>query len=187
VSRFVSRHGGITSWHSFSAGAHYDPDNVAFGPIIGLDEHEVAPGAGFDWHGHRGVHIVSRVLEGALRHEDSSGAVRLLGAGEFLVQSTGDGVRHLETNASDTEPLRFLQLTVLGSDGAPDVRQGPGPIDVAGCRIEMCSGLPNHVPCYVFVVGSGDDLRITEPVDVPSVDSELLVVELPGATTENRQ
>ena len=113
--RYTSGGPGVTTWHQFSAGAHYDPDNVAFGPVVGLDEHTVDPGAGFDWHGHRGVHIVSYVLEGTLRHQDSDGAERFVGPGALLVQSTGDGIKHRETNASDVDLLRFVQVTVVGA------------------------------------------------------------------------
>ena len=35
--RFHTSQPGIETWHSFSAGAHYDPDNVAFGPLVGVD------------------------------------------------------------------------------------------------------------------------------------------------------
>ena len=69
ADRFHVAHDGIETWHCFSAGAHYDPDNVAYGPMIGCDEHLVGPGAGFDWHPHRGVEIVSWVLSGVLRHQ----------------------------------------------------------------------------------------------------------------------
>jgi hypothetical protein len=111
--RLRSDQPGITSWHCFSAGAYYDPENLSFGPLVGVDEHLVAPGAGFDWHAHSGIDIVSWVLEGTLRHEDSAGQVRLVRPAEWLVQSTGTGLRHSETNASDTEPLRFVQSTLL--------------------------------------------------------------------------
>ena len=46
---------------------------IAFGPVVGVDDHVVAPDAGFDWHAHRGVHIASWVLEGTLRHERRTG------------------------------------------------------------------------------------------------------------------
>ena len=113
--RYLSGGPGVTTRHQFSAGAHYDPDNVAFGPIVAVDEHAVTPGNGFDWHAHRGVHIVSCVLDGTLRHEDSNGGERIIGPGALLVQSTGDGIRHRETNASDVDPLRFVQITVVGA------------------------------------------------------------------------
>ena len=118
--RFRSTHDGVETWHSFSAGAHYDPDNVAHGMLVGVDEHVVAPGAGFDWHGHRGVAIVSWVVSGRLRHEDDAGRVRRVGPGEVLVQRTGTGIRHCEVNASAREPLRMVQMTLVDGDDATE-------------------------------------------------------------------
>jgi quercetin 2,3-dioxygenase len=114
AERFHSVHGGVRSWHCFSAGTHYDPDNVAHGGLIAVDEHHVAPGSGFDWHGHRGVTIVSYVASGRLRHENDAGDVRLVDAEEVLVQHAGSGIRHREANPSAHEPLLLVQTTVVG-------------------------------------------------------------------------
>ena len=120
--RYVSEQPGITSRHCFSAGAHYDPDNVAFGALVGIDEHTLAPGAAFDRHAHRAVTIVTWVLEGALRHEDSTGAVHLIEPGSVAVQVAGRGVEHTESNASDTEPVRFIQTTLVSEADEPSYR-----------------------------------------------------------------
>ncbi|WP_375483199.1 pirin family protein [uncultured Jatrophihabitans sp.] len=151
---------GIVSKHTFSAGAHYDPDNVAFGPIVGLDEHTVDPGAGFDWHGHRGVHIVSWVLAGTLRHEDSNGVERFVRPGVLLVQSTGGGIRHRETNASDTEPLRFVQITLLG-DGPTSVGTTTPPATVGGVRITVEAVPKRAAHELVHELGGGRYLVLT--------------------------
>lgn len=116
--RFHSSYDGIESWHCFSTGAHYDPDNVAHGALIGCDEHVLAPGAGFDWHAHRGVDIVSWVVAGALRHEDDRGTDRVVHPGEVFTQSAVAGIRHREANASPTAPLRLVQMTLLPSEQA---------------------------------------------------------------------
>ena len=134
--RGTSTQPGIVSRHCFSSGPYYDPSRMSWGPVVGVDDHVVSPGCGFDWHAHRGVHIASWVLSGALRHEDSNGSVRVVTPGALLVQSTGDGIRHTETNASDDHPLRFLQITVLG-DGPPQVLSEHLPARVAGVRIDV--------------------------------------------------
>lgn len=146
---------GVRTWHEFSAGAHYDPDDVGHGPVIGCDVHLVEPGAGFDWHPHRGVHILSWVLSGALRHEGSDGTVRVVRPGTVLVQPTGRGIRHRETNASATDPLRLLQLTLLDDATAlaplsgrtapvpaAATWEGRPPVEVPGCRIELRHSRP---------------------------------------------
>jgi hypothetical protein len=184
---------GISSWHCFSAGPHYDPDNLAFGPIVGVDEHLVAGGAGFDWHGHRGVQLASWVLAGALRHEDSGGDARTVRSGVLLHQSTGDGIRHREGNASGTEPLRFLQVTVLGSApaavGCPEL-----PARVGDVEVDRATGWTSSGPAFVFVLDGefaleGVDLRSGDSVRWPgergpaaSGSGELLVLRLRGPT-----
>ena len=96
---FADDRPGITSRHCFSAGSHYDPSRLGVGPLIGVDEHVVAPGAGFADHAHRGVDIVTWVLEGALTHEDSLGHRVVLHSGDTAVLRAAHGVRHEERNA----------------------------------------------------------------------------------------
>jgi redox-sensitive bicupin YhaK (pirin superfamily) len=133
----VSAQPGITTRHCFSAGAHYDPANTAFGSLLALDEHVVAPGAGFAKHAHRGVDVVSWVLAGTLRHEDSTGGAELVRPGTVLHQSAGSGIEHVERNASGTEPLQFLQLVLLGDVAVPRCQIGVAPLAVAGGRVDV--------------------------------------------------
>lgn len=152
MSRFRTDGDGYTTWHVFSSGAHYDPDRTGWGPLVALDEHLVAPGGGFDWHPHRGVHIASWVLEGTLRHEDSAGTVREHGPGAFLVQSTGDGLRHRETNAA-TVPLRMVQLVVLG-DAPYSVRAATPPAAVGPLTVDVLTGsAPDGAAVYDLASG----------------------------------
>ena len=155
---------GIVSRHCFSAGPYYDPARISFGPIVGVDEHLVAPGAGFDWHAHRGVHIGSWVLAGTLRHEDSSGEVRFVPPGVLFVQSTGPGVlRHTETNASDAEPLRFVQVTILAA-GEPGVWLAKPPAVIAGVRVDVRRSFPARGPALALVLRGEFSAASGEPV-----------------------
>jgi redox-sensitive bicupin YhaK (pirin superfamily) len=139
--RFESVQPGIVSRHCFSAGAHYDADRIAFGPLVGLDEHVVEPGAGFADHAHRGVEILTWVLDGVLRHEDEAGRVELVAPGTVLRQAAGTGIRHSEVNASDTEPLRFVQLTVLSAAEEPACTVTEPPVLIAGAGLfEVLTG-----------------------------------------------
>jgi hypothetical protein len=131
-ARYVSEHPGIRSLHCFSTGAHYDADNTAFGALVGVDEHLLDPGAAFERHAHRRVAIVTWVISGVLRHEDSSGAVAIVEPGFVAVQVAGTGIEHVEANASRTEPVRFVQSTVLSDVDEPSYRVGEPPIIVPG-------------------------------------------------------
>ena len=102
---------GIVTWHSFSAGPHYDPNNISFGALIAHDEHLLAAATGFPKHAHRGVDIVSWVLDGELRHDGQT-----IGVGSVLHQRTGDGIEHLEANARSDRSLRLVQMALLSSE-----------------------------------------------------------------------
>jgi quercetin 2,3-dioxygenase len=192
AARFRTEFEGVQTWHCFSAGPHYDPDNVAFGALIGLDEHLVGPGAGFGWHPHRGVAIVSWVVAGRLRHEDDAGRVRFVEPGDVFVQQTGSGIRHVETNASPTEPLRLIQLTFL-ADGAaePTITTAEPPVALGPARFDMwrTGATAPDSRWHLFVAAGswqcgsdslrpGDSVRGSGHVEIDGT-GELLVSELP--------
>lgn len=183
---------GITSWHCFSAGAFYDPDNVAFGRLIACDEHLLAPGAGFEPHAHSGVELVSWVLDGTLEHTDATGRRQLIGDGQAQYQLAGSGIRHAERNASRLEPLRFIQLWLMTDAelpaydvAVPPLRLSVGDFDVLRrCRGRMIEAALVHL----FVargnfhlagtdLAAGDSARVAGSVEIDG-DGELLVIRL---------
>jgi quercetin 2,3-dioxygenase len=109
-ARFPDRGEGRMTWHSFSFGAHYDPDRVGFGPMVCHDEHLLADGRGFETHPHRGVDIITWVVSGAVRHTDSAGGSTLLEPGSAGVLSAGAGVEHSEIAAAPQ--TRFVQVWI---------------------------------------------------------------------------
>ncbi|WP_159559063.1 pirin family protein [Alcanivorax sp. S71-1-4] len=104
--------GWLDSRHSFSFGHYYDPRYQGVSVLRVINEDRVRPGAGFDTHGHQDMEIITYVLEGTIAHRDSEGNVATLPAGNVQVMSAGRGIRHSEFNASETDPLHFLQIWV---------------------------------------------------------------------------
>jgi redox-sensitive bicupin YhaK (pirin superfamily) len=181
--RFVTRSDGMTTHHSFSYGAHYDPTNVGFGPLVALNDEELPPGTGYDDHRHAATEIVTWVLEGQLQHTDSLGNTDVLEPGTIARAGTGAGILHSE-RATDTKPVRFLQMMLrpehvdadpsydVGSvAAAPGLHQvlGPDAMDLGVPGARLLAGkvekgdleLPDAPLLHVFVVSGavtvGDD------------------------------
>ena len=123
--RGKAQFGWLKSRHSFSFGSYYDPAHMGFSALRVINDDWVAPGAGFNTHGHRDMEIITLVLQGAIVHKDSAGNEKILPAGEFQLMSAGSGVYHSEFNASQSEELRFLQIWIMPDKqgGAPGYQQ----------------------------------------------------------------
>ncbi|HQX91451.1 MAG TPA: pirin family protein [Thermomonas sp.] len=102
----------LHSRHTFSFGHYYDPAWMGFGVLRVINDDTVAPGGGFAPHRHANMEIISVVLEGALAHQDSAGHSGVIRAGDVQWMSAGHGIEHSEYNASQTEPVHFLQLWI---------------------------------------------------------------------------
>jgi redox-sensitive bicupin YhaK (pirin superfamily) len=165
--RGLANHGWLDSRHTFSFGNYYDPQFMGFGPLRVINEDRVKPGQGFGTHGHRDMEIISYVLDGALEHKDSLGTGSVIRPGDVQRMSAGTGVRHSEFNASDSDPVHFLQIWILPErDGLePSYEQKAftddekrGRLRLVGSRDGRDSSVTIHrdVDLYASLLNAGD-------------------------------
>jgi len=102
----------LEGYHSFSFGDFVDPEFMRYRDLQVLNDDTIAPKAGFAMHPHRDMEIITYVVEGALKHEDSLGHRGVIEAGDVQRMTAGTGIRHSEFNASDNEPVRLLQIWI---------------------------------------------------------------------------
>jgi len=100
-------------WH-FSFDHYRDPANEHFGAMRVFNDDRLIPGAIWPLHPHRDVEGITYVVEGTFRHQDNvDGAPGPLPAGSIQRMTLGSGAWHSEQNASETEPMRFIQIWIL--------------------------------------------------------------------------
>jgi redox-sensitive bicupin YhaK (pirin superfamily) len=100
-------------WH-YSFDTYRDPEYVRFGSLRVFNDDRLKPGAIWPMHPHRDIEGLTYVVEGTFRHQDDvGGAPGPLPAGSVQRMTLGRGANHSEQNASQTEPMRFIQIWIL--------------------------------------------------------------------------
>lgn len=208
-NRFITTADGRVTRHSFSFGAHYDPANLGFGPMICHNDDLLDPAAGYPDHPHTDLEIVTWVLDGVLLHTDDAGNTDELRPGDVQVMSAGSGIRHAEMADAASGPTRFIQTWVRPDESGTPPRWrsehvdpgtglttvvGPGALDIgthgASLRIaRLAPGatveLPDAAHQHVFVAVGGGRLadQSLDDRELGSGDAVRLTDQL-GATFE---
>lgn len=104
--------GWLHGRHSFSFGRYYDPQNLGYRSLRVINDDFVEPARGFGEHGHDNMEILTWVLEGTLRHQDSTGTNGQIRPGELQHMSAGRGILHSEMNDSPSERVHLLQIWI---------------------------------------------------------------------------
>ena len=102
-------------WH-FSFDEYSDPEWLQFGSLRVFNDDRLVPGVAWPMHPHRDVEGITYVVEGTFKHADNLGRddqLVILPAGSVQRMTLGSGSWHSEQNASDTEPMRFIQMWIM--------------------------------------------------------------------------
>ena len=104
--------GWLHSYHSFSFGRYYDPNNMGYRSLRVINDDIVEPRGGFGEHGHDNMEIITWVIKGTLRHGDNTGTDEEIRPGEVQTMTAGRGIRHSEINPSSSDAVHLLQIWI---------------------------------------------------------------------------
>src|SRR5258708_564963 len=110
--RGYDEQGLLKSYYSFSFAAYYDPEHVDFGPLQVMNQDRVKPGRGYPSQQRRDTEILTYLIDGELRHQDSLGNEAVLRAGSLQCVSAGTGINHTEFNTSASQDAHLLYIYI---------------------------------------------------------------------------
>jgi redox-sensitive bicupin YhaK (pirin superfamily) len=111
------KRGGQESWLTFLPESRRDPLAAGFATFRNLNERRYPPRTGAQERPSQAGEVVTYVLEGAIRSEDSTGRSGIIRAGGFQRRAVRAGFRRRETNTSRTTWARVLQVRLDASTG----------------------------------------------------------------------
>ena len=126
----------LDSWHCFSYGRHYEPDNTHHGLLVVCNDNSIRGSTGFAEHAHEEMEIITWMVEGELEHRDcASGGTHVLRPGMVRRVSAGRGIRHSEMNPAGWAPTRYIEMWV------PPDREGLDPaVELADVEGALAAG-----------------------------------------------
>ena len=137
----------LDSWHCFSYGRHYEPDNTHHGLLVVCNDDRLRGSTGFRDHTHQEMEIVTWIVEGELEHRDAGGGGHVLCPGLVRRLSAGRGLRHAEMNPAGWAPCRYLEMWLPPESGGLD----------PGVEIADVSGLLAGGDLVPVVSGAGHE------------------------------
>ena len=108
-----ANHGWLDTYHTFSFANYFDPEHTHFRALRVINEDWVDPARGFPTHPHNDMEILTYILEGELKHEDSMGNGSVIRPGQIQTMTAGTGITHSEYNPSPDNPVHLLQIWMM--------------------------------------------------------------------------
>jgi quercetin 2,3-dioxygenase len=105
-------HGWLRTYYTFCFADYYDPEHVDFGPLKVMNEERIKPGKGYPSQARSDAEVLTYLIEGELRHQDSLGNDVLVRAGTLQCLSAGTGLSHTETNTSAAQEAHLLHICI---------------------------------------------------------------------------
>lgn len=147
-ARFRTETSWLNSWHCFSYGRHYEPENTHHGLLVVCNDDLLRGSTGFSEHAHQHMEIVTWVVEGELEHRDCAGGdTHVLRPGMVRRLSAGAGIRHSEMNPAGWAPARSIEMWI-----PPDREELEPSLELAdlngalagGGLVVVASGMGHH-------------------------------------------
>ena len=190
AERFHTKLGWLDSWHSFSFGEHYDPENTHHGLLLVSNDDIVLPKKGFATHPHQDMEIVTWVLDGELEHRDSEGHHGIIYPGLAQRMSAGTGIWHSEMNPSAERDVHFIQMWV--TPDTEGIKPGYQQLDISkeldkGGLVAIASGRGHDAAIAIKQKGAvlwGGRLKPGEAVQVPDAPHVHLYIAKGGVELE---
>ena len=179
-------------WH-YSFDTYRDTEYVQFGSLRVFNDDRLVPGAVWPMHPHKDIEGLTYVVEGTFRHQDDvGGAPGPLPAGSVQRMTLGSGAWHSEQNASETEPMRFIQLWIMPAERGltPGVEQKVfTPEDRTDTLLRVISGNDGdavlvHQNAHVFISRLTSGVEVTH--ELPATRGAYLYV-IEGDLTVNEE
>jgi redox-sensitive bicupin YhaK (pirin superfamily) len=105
-------HGWLKTYYTFSFADYYDPEHVDFGPLKVMNQDRIKPGRGYPSEQRRDAEVLTYLIDGELRHQDSLGNEVVLRAGSLQCLSAGTGIEHTEFNPSPSQDAHLLHICI---------------------------------------------------------------------------
>jgi redox-sensitive bicupin YhaK (pirin superfamily) len=67
-------------------------------------------------HPHKDMEILTYIVSGELKHQDSMGNTSVISPGRIQYMSAGSGVLHSEFNPSEVNPVHLLQIWIIPNE-----------------------------------------------------------------------